>query len=471
MGIAPCSAKRNPKSHRIMLFSDYTANRSLNQHAELDLERDTQRLAELIEVKLSTKLEEPNRDRGKLSSRQLDDPSLEDELGMQSDTHRLAGLIEVKLATTFSEQDEDIQYRSSRRLAELIEINKAAKYPTSFSESTSRISPTYLTTDLDETSTNQETTFNFPTPTQILTTLFLGSKDDSLKEEKLKQIGITHILSVVSGHQNIIPGCKHLSAPMADKGYSDVKSIIKEVFPFMEEGQRDGNKLLVHCHLGQNRSPTIVIAYLMKYEELTLWSAHKLVKAERPLIHPHPSYIKQLREYNKELWGLYSTPANFLALSVLEGDVNIAHEFMSSNDSSIYMLSQVSLAPPGSHNSKRLPPLEESSRQATDESSQLECTPVSKEKRLRSSRLNIPPISMNLGLPLSSSEKFSGFISITETKETDDGSSDLYETDSDSKLPTFIDPNLSVISLAEVNRFNEIKVDDHDTRRKVQWTI
>jgi len=471
MGSAPCFPKKNLTNKRQLLFSGYRSNHSLKQHAEPDLQRNTQRLAELIEVKL---LDEPNRDVEKLSCWRLDDLLLKDEnrkLGMQSDTHRLAGLIDLKLATTLTEHNEDIQERSSRRLAELIEINKAAKCPTRYSESSSRISPTSLTSDFDETFTNQESSLNSPTPTQILTTLFLGSKDDSLKEERLKQIGITHILSVVSGNQHILPGCKHLGAPMADKGYSDLKSIIKEVFPFMEEGQRDGNKLLVHCHLGQNRSATVVIAYLMKYEELTLWSAHKLVKAERPLIHPHPSYIKQLREYNKELWGLYSTPDNFLALSVREGDVNVAHEFMSPNDSSIYMLSQLSLAPPGSHNSKRLPPLEEASRQITDESSQ--CTPVSREKRLRSSRLNIPPISTNLVLPLASSEKFSGFFSITETKETDDGSSDSYETDSDRKLPTFRDHTLSVFSLAEVNRFNEdnITADDNDYKRRVQYTI
>ena len=48
-------------------------------------------------------------------------------------------------------------------------------------------------------------------------------------------------------------------------------------------------KVLVHCHIGVNRSPTVVLAYLMKYEGYTLKSAVEHVKARLYLLaYPFP---------------------------------------------------------------------------------------------------------------------------------------------------------------------------------------
>jgi len=45
----------------------------------------------------------------------------------------------------------------------------------------------------------------------------------------------------------------------------------------------------VHCHVGVNRSPTVVLAYLMKYEGYTLKSAVEHVKARLYLLaYPFP---------------------------------------------------------------------------------------------------------------------------------------------------------------------------------------
>merc|ERR1712060_621334 len=98
---------------------------------------------------------------------------------------------------------------------------------------------------------------------------------------------------------------------------------------FAMESQKAGNKLFVHCQLGQNRSASFVIGFLMKSKNLSLYEAYTLLKEKRELIHPHKKYIKQLRQLDLELHKVYSTPKNFLdiALCSKEGIKIMHHNF------------------------------------------------------------------------------------------------------------------------------------------------
>ena len=45
------------------------------------------------------------------------------------------------------------------------------------------------------------------------------------------------------------------------------------------------------------------MAYLMKYEKMTLLDAHTLVREKRSIIRPNPGFWKQLVEYEDSLFG------------------------------------------------------------------------------------------------------------------------------------------------------------------------
>ncbi|CAG5124219.1 unnamed protein product, partial [Candidula unifasciata] len=66
---------------------------------------------------------------------------------------------------------------------------------------------------------------------------------------------------------------------------------------------RKGGKTLVHCLAGVSRSATICIAYLVKYQHMTLEEAYKHVKKRRPVIHPNPGFWRQLIDYERRLLG------------------------------------------------------------------------------------------------------------------------------------------------------------------------
>lgn len=57
------------------------------------------------------------------------------------------------------------------------------------------------------------------------------------------------------------------------------------------------------CHFLSNlRSATLVLAYLMKHQKLTLMDAHALVKSKRTMARPNSGFWVQLVEYEKKLF-------------------------------------------------------------------------------------------------------------------------------------------------------------------------
>jgi len=189
--------------------------------------------------------------------------------------------------------------------------------------------------------TKHQMLFASRSPTEILPALFLGSQDDSFDVERLKELGVTHILSVMSGKQHIVPNCELLAVAMADNGTSDLDDVMKRTFDFIKESQHDGKKLLVHCKLGQSRSATIVIAWLMTSRKTSLHDAYVFVKMKRALIQPHSSYIQELRKLDKLIHGVYSVPSDFIAYSFDDdGKMNIAHENWTPEQSIKYRNSQ-----------------------------------------------------------------------------------------------------------------------------------
>jgi len=166
--------------------------------------------------------------------------------------------------------------------------------------------------------------------TKVHSNLWIGNEENSNDEELLNSKGITHILSLI-GHQSSVGKVERKQYPMHDKGRSDIKDVLHEVYEFMELGQKDNNNLLVHCKLGQNRSAVVVIAFLMKKFKETLHRAHRDLKAVRPIIQVNVDYAKQLLDLEREYLGSNSLPLNWMEREYNEAanDIVYKHEDLS----------------------------------------------------------------------------------------------------------------------------------------------
>jgi len=166
--------------------------------------------------------------------------------------------------------------------------------------------------------------------TKVHSNLYIGNEENSNDEHLLNSKGITHILSLI-GHQSSIGKVERKQCPMHDKGRSDIKRVLDEVYEFMESGQKDNNNLLVHCRLGQNRSAVVVIAFLIKKFKITLHRAHRDLKALRPLVQVNVDYAKQLLDFEREYLGNNSLPLNWMEREYNEAanDLIYKHEDLS----------------------------------------------------------------------------------------------------------------------------------------------
>jgi protein-tyrosine phosphatase len=174
------------------------------------------------------------------------------------------------------------------------------------------------------------TTSYVPLPmSKVLSTLYIGTYDDSTNEEDLRQRGITHILTLV-GNQSCFKWVNYKQYVMSDYGKTNIKDVLSKVYEFMKEGQKGNNKLLVHCQSGQNRSAVVIISFLMKNDKKTLYRAHRELRRVRPIVQVHVEYAKQLLEFEKELLGENSLPTNWMErhFDVATEELTYKHEDM-----------------------------------------------------------------------------------------------------------------------------------------------
>jgi len=172
--------------------------------------------------------------------------------------------------------------------------------------------------------------------------LYLGTEEDAEQKEKVSDLGITHVISIVGGHRYSQLYDKHMYTPLRDDGSSDLLDKLEGAYDFMVESQMPNNKLFIHCQLGQNRSASFVIGFLMRYRNMCLHGAYTFLKQKRELIDPHKKYIEQLRELDIQLHKVYSTFENFLEHSFTpRGTITIQDENFSKVASQIYKMQQL----------------------------------------------------------------------------------------------------------------------------------
>jgi len=88
-----------------------------------------------------------------------------------------------------------------------------------------------------------------------------------------------------------------------DDEEEDITAIFDECLQFIHQARTAQKGVLVHCMAGISRSATIVLAYLMKHENMRLLDAYWHTHDRRKIICPNGGFAMQLIEYEKKLYG------------------------------------------------------------------------------------------------------------------------------------------------------------------------
>ncbi|XP_073296646.1 protein-tyrosine-phosphatase IBR5-like isoform X1 [Primulina huaijiensis] len=143
-------------------------------------------------------------------------------------------------------------------------------------------------------------------PSEILPEfLYLGSYDNAARAELLKIQGISRVLNTVPACQNLYKNSFTYHCLQDNQKLS-----FDDAIQFLEQCEKDRARVLVHCMLGKNRSPAIVIAFLMKSKGWKLAQSYQWVKERRPSVELNQAVHQQLQEYELEIFGSVENSSN-----------------------------------------------------------------------------------------------------------------------------------------------------------------
>ncbi|EAS02295.1 tyrosine phosphatase (macronuclear) [Tetrahymena thermophila SB210] len=140
-------------------------------------------------------------------------------------------------------------------------------------------------------------------PNQIIPNLYLGSVGAALSKDVLVELNIKYVLTAMEEFkhpfQDIITEYKIIR--IKDSKNENIINYFEESNEFMHKAISSNQNVLVHCFAGVSRSTSLVLAYLMKYQNKTLDEALNITKQARPVIQPNQNFLAQLKKYEELL--------------------------------------------------------------------------------------------------------------------------------------------------------------------------
>ncbi|XP_047206902.1 dual specificity phosphatase 29-like isoform X2 [Girardinichthys multiradiatus] len=148
------------------------------------------------------------------------------------------------------------------------------------------------------------TTAQYTHVNQVWPRIYIGDEKTALERPRLRDLGVTHVLNAAEGKwNNVLTGANYYSdlnmqyfgVEADDKPTFNISQYFFAAAEFIHEAlSHPQNKVLVHCVMGRSRSATLVLAYLMMKNSLTVVEAIEHVRQHRCIL-PNHGFLKQLR--------------------------------------------------------------------------------------------------------------------------------------------------------------------------------
>ncbi|XP_064174205.1 dual specificity phosphatase 29-like [Anguilla rostrata] len=152
---------------------------------------------------------------------------------------------------------------------------------------------------------------------QVWPDLYLGDETTARDKATLSQLGITHVVNAAAGPRRINTGpqfyadvpVEYRGVEAADHPSFDLRPFFHPTAEFIQTAlaqkgkcfwASQAGKVLVHCAMGVSRSATLVLAFLMICENLTLVEAINAVRQHRHIC-PNEGFLDQLRNLDTTL--------------------------------------------------------------------------------------------------------------------------------------------------------------------------
>eukprot|EP00047_Mylnosiga_fluctuans_P013967 m.34460 g.34460 ORF g.34460 m.34460 type:complete len:176 (+) comp5220_c0_seq2:3-530(+) len=134
---------------------------------------------------------------------------------------------------------------------------------------------------------------------RVLPGLFIGDLQSS-EPQRLREHGITHVLSVCEGPAGTLSSVTYLHYFAMDDEKTKLSIHFEDAVGWIHRARLAGGVVLVHCMAGMSRSATVVLAYMMACTAHPLMPCFVALQEARPCVHPNTAFWAQLEKYEKK---------------------------------------------------------------------------------------------------------------------------------------------------------------------------
>ena len=149
--------------------------------------------------------------------------------------------------------------------------------------------------------------------TCILPNLYLGDIDDAASKWTITSLNIDLIVNCTNHEKQYFKTVRDpkrihyyripINDDCKDKTMKRMITLLPDAVAKIRESLNQNLNVLIHCYRGVQRSATIVTAYLMKYNDMTMQQAVAFVKEKRPIAFtPEINFESSLESYQKSLY-------------------------------------------------------------------------------------------------------------------------------------------------------------------------
>ncbi|KAI8893935.1 protein-tyrosine phosphatase-like protein [Globomyces pollinis-pini] len=135
-------------------------------------------------------------------------------------------------------------------------------------------------------------------PSPIIDDFLYLSSCFACNQQHLDRYDIKNVIRMGWGFQNDCDETiKFYDYAIGDSPNAPIHQLLDAVTDIIETCRLNGERVLVHCHAGVSRSSTIVLAYLIRYKQMSLYDAWNQSYKIRPIIRPNRGFAMALKEY------------------------------------------------------------------------------------------------------------------------------------------------------------------------------
>ena len=131
---------------------------------------------------------------------------------------------------------------------------------------------------------------------KIIDNLYIGNHESPIDTNFLKENNIKLIINCTKSYSyNVKDDIQMIRLCITDFNSPENNIIlannVDKILEIMNIYLSCNEGVLVHCHMGQQRSAMVVVCFLMKYHKMNFENAFKYVRERRYCVQPNASFV------------------------------------------------------------------------------------------------------------------------------------------------------------------------------------